>query len=315
MERNRLGKTDMYVSKLCYGSLTIGPLQGNLSPEAGGQLLKHAYSEGVNFVDTAELYGTYPHIAASLKGESRDNIIIATKSYAYSASTAEKSLKKAFDEMNLDYIDIFLLHEQESQHTLRGHQEAIEYFIKMKEKGYIRAFGLSTHHIAAVRDSLNIKEIEIIHPIVNIAGLGIQDGNIDEMLTQLEAAHRAGKGIYGMKPIGGGNLLRSFKECLKFVLDIPYLHSIAIGMKNIKEIDSNIAIFKNGLDDFIIDEDMLADKRLNIAHWCEKCGNCVYACSHGALSIEDDQLRIDYNKCVLCGYCSKYCPQFCIKVV
>ncbi|WP_243136963.1 aldo/keto reductase [Alkaliphilus serpentinus] len=295
--------------------MTLGPLQGCLSPKDGGDLLKHGYDKGINFVDTAELYGTYPHIAASLKGIKREDIVIATKSYAYSATTAEKSLKKAFDEMKVDYIDIFLLHEQESQYTLRGHQEAMEYFIKMKEKGYIKALGISTHHIAAIRDTLTMKEIEVLHPIVNIAGLGIQDGNIDEMLLQLEKAYKAGKGIYGMKPLGGGNLLRSFKECLEFVLDIPLLHSIAIGMKTAKEIDINSSILEKGIDDFTLDEEMLADKALNIAHWCEKCGNCVFACSHEALSIQNDQLKVDYSKCVLCGYCSKYCPHFCIKVV
>lgn len=46
---------------------------------------------------------------------------IFTKSYAYDSKTAEDSLAKALKELNTDYIDGFLLHEQESEHTLRGH--------------------------------------------------------------------------------------------------------------------------------------------------------------------------------------------------
>ena len=316
MSKNLLGNTGLLVSKLCFGSLTMGPLQKNLTPEEGGRLLIHGYEGGINFVDTAELYETYPHINNALKYLRREELIIATKSYAYSKETAEKSLQKALKEMDTDTIDIFLLHEQESGLTIKGHFEALEYFIRKKEEGYIKAVGISTHRIEAVEASLKIKEIEVLHPIVNIAGLGIQDGSIEEMLAALQKAHQMGKGIYGMKPFGGGNLLRSFKECFDFVLKIPYLHSIAVGMQSIEEIEINLAIADGRLNGKELEEKIqLANKYLNIANWCELCGNCVKACSHKALTISKDKLVVDHEKCVLCGYCSRYCPQFCIKVV
>ncbi len=46
----------------------------------------------------------------------------------YTEDMAKESLDLALRELDTDYIDIFLLHEQESIHTLRGHYEAIEYF-------------------------------------------------------------------------------------------------------------------------------------------------------------------------------------------
>lgn len=294
----------------------MGPLQKNLSPEEGGRLLIHGYEGGINFIDTAELYETYPHINFALKHIDREELVIATKSYAYSKATAEKSLNKALKEMETDIIDVFLLHEQENEFTIKGHYEALEYLIKKKEEGYIKAVGISTHNIAAVEASLRYNEIEVIHPIVNISGLGIQDGKIEEMLKALIKAKELGKGIYGMKPFGGGNLLRSFMECFDFVLGLPQLHSIAIGMQSIKEIDTNIAVVKGEFDRrALMETNTLDNKSLNIASWCETCGSCVKACSHKALAIIDDRLVIDYEKCVLCGYCSRYCPYFCIKVV
>ncbi|KAB3537339.1 aldo/keto reductase [Alkaliphilus pronyensis] len=315
MKKKLLGNTGLLVSNICFGSLTMGPLQKNLSPQKGCQLLKYGFDRGINFIDTAELYETYPHITLALKGYNRNNIVIGTKSYAYSKDSAEKSLRKALEEMELDYIDIFLLHEQENEHTLKGHYEALEYFVKMKEKGYIKAIGISTHHIAAIKASLSIKEIEVLHPIVNISGLGIQDGTIEEMLLALESAKKAGKGIYGMKPLGGGNLLKSFKECFKFVLQLKSLDSIAIGMQSIEEIDMNVTIVNEGLEALADIEINFDNKRLNIAYWCEGCGKCIEGCSHSALSLTNNQLIINHTKCVLCGYCSKHCPQFCIKVV
>ncbi|NLM03698.1 MAG: 4Fe-4S binding protein [Clostridiales bacterium] len=316
MDRNLLGNTSLEVSKLCFGSLTMGPLQTNKTPEEGARLLLHGFERGINFVDTAELYETYPHIKKALKSYNREDIVIASKSYAYSEETAEASLSKALKEMDIDYIDIFKLHEQESEYTIRGHYEALEYLFKMKEKGYIRAVGISTHTIAAVNASLNIKEIEVLHPIVNKAGLGIQDGTIEEMLEAIKKAHNMGKGIYGMKPLGGGNLLKNFDECFDFVLGIPYLNSIAVGMQTIEEIDANIAIFEGReIEDELLTKIKNKKRNLKIDFWCERCGQCVSTCRHGALKIENDKLIVDKDKCVLCSYCSKSCPHFCIKVI
>ena len=316
MEKRKLGNTNIEVSRLCFGSLTISPLQTNQSYKEGGDLLLYGFENGINFVDTAELYENYKHIGHALKHWDRSKIIIATKSYAYSENTAENSLKKALKEMNTDYVDLFLLHEQESEHTIRGHYEAIEYFLKMKERGYIRGVGLSTHTITAVKGALKYKEIEVVHPIVNINGLGIQDGTIEDMLCALNDAHNSGKGIYGMKPLGGGNLLKDFQQCFDFVLDLPILDSIAVGMQSKEEVDVNIAIFEGREINRLSLEKIGAKKRkLLISEWCQGCGICVEHCNQNALRLVNGQATVDYSKCVLCGYCSKYCPHFCIKVV
>ncbi|MDR5658105.1 aldo/keto reductase [Serpentinicella sp. ANB-PHB4] len=316
MEKIKLGNTLLNVSKLCFGTLTMGPLQANLSPKEGGRLLTYALQQGINFLDTAELYETYDHIKCALENIPRQELVIATKSYAYSKETAEASLNKALKEMDTDYVDIFLLHEQESIHTIRGHYEALEYFIRKKEQGYIKALGLSTHRIEAVEASLKIKEIEVLHPIVNMFGLGIQDGNIETMLKTLEQAYQQGKGIYGMKPLGGGNFIKDYKKCLEFVLNIKPLHAVAIGMQTIEEIQANVlTTLKKEIDTAILNKINKKNRKLIIQDWCETCENCIQACSHKALSKQSTQIKIDHSKCVLCGYCAKYCPHFCIKVI
>ncbi|MBR0026137.1 MAG: aldo/keto reductase, partial [Clostridia bacterium] len=67
MEYRYLGNTGMLVSRLCFGTLTMGPLQRDLSAKEGAALLELAFSCGVNFLDTAEIYGTYPHVKEALK--------------------------------------------------------------------------------------------------------------------------------------------------------------------------------------------------------------------------------------------------------
>lgn len=315
MQYQRLGNTELLVSRLCYGSLTLGPLQAKLPVTEGARLLQEAFDSGVNFLDTAELYQNYEYIKQAVK-DRRSSIIIASKSYAYSKETAESSLTKAMKEIGTDFIDIFSLHEQESEHTIRGHQEAMEYFIKAKEKGYIRAFGISTHAIAGVRAALKYPEIQVIHPIINKKGLGILDGSTEEMLLAIEDAAKAGKGIYSMKALGGGNLIKNAEECLDFVLSNPNIHSIAIGMQSSAEIINNVLYFeKKEIPQEIKKQIDSKQRALHIDDWCIGCGSCSLKCQQKAICVIEGKARVNKEKCVLCSYCSAYCPDFCIKII
>jgi len=312
---NTLGKTNIKVSKICFGSLTMGPLQRNLSTFEGASLIEYAYEQGVNFIDTAELYETYGHIGEALKRIPRERIVIASKSYSYSKETAMVSFEKALKEMNTDYIDVFMLHEQMSEHTIRGHYEAIEYFLKMKQEGKIKAFGISTHYVAGVKAAIKYPEIEIVHPITNINGLGIQDGTRDEMEHALKIFKNNGGGIIGMKPLGGGNLLNNIDACFDYVLAQEYIDSIAFGMQSFAEIDYNVKRVNGELIPEALRETVaVGDKKLKIADWCIGCGACVKKCDHKALKVENGMAVVDASRCVLCGYCSSVCPEFCIKV-
>ncbi|KGG81469.1 aldo/keto reductase [Caloranaerobacter azorensis H53214] len=316
MEYRNLGKTNIKVSRICFGSLTMGPLQANLPIETGANIIKYAYERGINFLDTAELYDNYEYIKEALKTIPREKYIIATKSYSYSKETAEKSLLNALQKLETDYIDIFLLHEQESEHTIRGHYEAIEYFLKAKEKGLIRAFGISTHRVRAVLDSLKFKEIEVIHPIINKFGLGIQDGSSEEMIDAIRKAYEKGIGIYGMKPLGGGHLINRVEEAFEYVKNIPYLHSIAIGMQSIDEVDANISLLEKGnIPKYLKERLGKKTRRLIVQDWCIGCGKCVKTCKHGGIEIVEGKARAVTDKCIFCGYCAAVCPEFCIKVI
>ncbi len=309
-----LGNTGLEVSRLCFGALIIGPLQSNLSVDKGAEVILEAFRLGVNFIDTAELYGTYPHIrkAISLFGQKP---VIASKSYAYSEAAAKESLELARKSLDVDVMDIFLLHEQESRLTLRGHREALEYYLAEKQKGRIRAVGVSTHNIEVVEACSEMPEIDIIHPIVNRTGIGIGDGSVESMLAAVKKAYEKGKGIYSMKPLGGGNLLGSYAESMSFALGQPHVHSIAVGMQSVEEVIMNVHLFE-GKD---IPREILSaigkkEKGLHIDYWCSACGRCVSRCSQKALAIKNGKVRVDRKKCVLCGYCGSICPQFAIKI-
>lgn len=316
MEYRFLGKTGLQVSRLCFGALTIGPLQANLPLAEGVELLKYAVEQGVNFFDTAEIYETYPYLKQLLRTCRDRELIITSKSYAFSAAAMRRSLDKARRDVDRDWIDIFLLHEQESILTLRGHRAALEYLIEAREKGLVKAVGISTHCVAGVRGALEFPEIQVIHPLFNINGLGIQDGTAADMLSALEAAQGQGKGIYLMKPLGGGNLLDKAEQALAFSFSQTVADAVAVGMKTKAEIDYNVRIAGGQPVSEDLKSRVSYQKRaLHIDPWCEGCGECAVHCPQGALALgPDGKMQVRRDECLLCGYCAGACPNFYIKV-
>ena len=314
MQMNALGRSGLTVSRLCFGTLTMSPLQRNLSPEAGARLLVHAYERGVRFLDTADLYGTYPHIRLALKDA--PDYVISTKAYCYDRETAQAALERAFRGTGRDYIDLFMLHEQESLYTLRGHEEALHYLAEQRDRGHIGAIGVSTHFTACVLAAPRFPMIDVIHPLINLAGIGIQDGTREDMERAIALAREQRIGIFAMKPLGGGHLIASNAAALRYALDNPLLDAIAIGMQSTAEIDANVACFNDDEDGPARLEALRGRQRRMMVHdWCEGCGRCAARCRQHAIEIVDGRASIDQAKCVFCGYCARACPQFCIKVV
>lgn len=320
MEYRNLGKTGLVVSRLCFGALTVGPLQARLSPEDGAKVIRTALNGGVNFIDTAEIYGTYPHIRKAIIGGSSESdgrdIIIASKSYAYTYQGMETSLMKAISELNVDSMGIFLMHEQESYLTIKGHWDALRALVDAKKKGLVRAVGISTHAIDAVKAAAEIDEIDVIQPLINLTGLGILDGTIEEMIDALQVAADRGKGIYAMKALGGGNLLNRYDEAVAFIKGLEFVHSVAVGMQTVEEVQMNLRVFSGEeVSENLKKKISRQTRQLIIDEWCEGCGACVKRCPQGALTLRHGKAVVSSEKCLLCGYCASVCRDFYIKVI
>ncbi len=318
MEYRTLGKSGLSVSRLCFGTLTVGPLQADLPPEQGAEVLSYAFEKGINFLDTAQYYRNYPTIALALKQcREREKIIVSTKTYAYTRQLAEEAFEQARRSLDRDVIDIFMLHEQESIHTLRGHAEALDFLFEQREKGRIRAVGASMHHIAAVEGVCSIlRDFDVIHPLYNLTGLGIADGTREQMGIAIEKAHARGIGVFTMKALGGGNLFASAADAFSFVLSDPNVDAVAVGMQSADEVDANIGFFENGCFSKEASQTLAGKKRrLFIEDYCSGCGRCVERCGQNALSIQNGASVCDEDRCLLCGYCAAVCPDFAIKVL
>ncbi|MDD2321383.1 MAG: aldo/keto reductase [Geobacteraceae bacterium] len=311
-----LGNTGMSINPLIFGTLPLGSLQANLSPAEGGALIRHAVEAGVTLLDTAELYGTYPHIREGLTGFSGE-VFIASKTHAVTAADARSHVEKALQELKRERLDIVHIHGARVADPFTERPEVIEELLTMKQEGKVAHVGLSSHYIAAFRAAAGHPEIEVIHPLINRIGMGILDGSAAEMAETIASCAKNGKGVYAMKALAGGNLISEARASIRYVMQLPGVDGLALGMLSRDEIDANLILCSYGEADEETWKQLEKRRRkfMIIEKFCTGCGVCLDACTADALVLQNGVAQVKEQECILCGYCAAACPEFLIRVV
>ncbi|MDR1569864.1 MAG: aldo/keto reductase [Oscillospiraceae bacterium] len=298
---------------LCFGTLAISPLQRAITPAQGAELLAYAAAKGVTIADTAEYYNTYAPLNLAL--QTYPNLRVCTKSYAFDTASAARSVRKAQSELARNTLDLFLLHEQENELTLRGHKPALDYYRSLKSTGDISAVGISTHRVAGVKAAIKFQLDAVLAPL-NIDGLGLTDGSRSDMENALRDAKNNNMFIMIMKVLGGGHSIARRDESLQYALSLDFVDAIAIGMASKAEIDYNVALFNGESPSPQAASDSASAPRiLMIEEGCVGCGNCARRCGQHAIVMRDGLAVALPDRCVRCGYCAAVCPEYCIKIV
>ncbi len=306
-----MGKLDIRISQLCFGTLPMGPLQAGIPLNEGVRILHKALENGINFYDTAELYGTYPYLKNAFEKEK--DVVIATKSTAETYPAMEKSLFDALEALGRETIDIFHLHAARAKREVFQEREgALQCLLDYRDKGLIRTIGISTHAVDVVQEAAVHDAIDIVFPIVNLDGLGILRGTLSDMLKAVQAVHQTGKGLYAMKALGGGHYLDRFLDAIEFVRNLREMDSVAVGIVREIELDVHVSIF----NELPVSQEMLTQcldrkkKKVVVLGYCRRCHRCVETCPSGAIRMGEKKPEVDQHTCLTCGYCLPGCPEF-----
>jgi predicted aldo/keto reductase-like oxidoreductase len=311
MELKKLGNTDIWVTPIGFGVLTIGKTQLDLPLEEGARLVRYGLSRGINFLDTAQYYETYPYIKEALKGTHYEPVI-ASKCLGYTYKEMEEAIEEARRELDRDVIDIFLMHEVRHDGDFENRSGAWACLADAKAKGKIRAMGISTHHVDVAEQMVSVEECELLFPLINKEGLGIRrgsgPGSAQDMARAIRANGLSGKGVFAMKVLGGGNLSASYWDCLNYVSSLDGIASIMMGFGKKEEVDVAVAFGEGTLhQDYAPD---VSGKKMFIDQGdCEACGRCLKRCPNHAITWNAAGLaEIDHGICITCGYCAPVCP-------
>ena len=312
-----LGKTGIEVTELCFGALPMGPLQKNLSVEEGGECIAHALRLGVTMVDTAQIYGTYPMVKYALDKTGK-RPVISTKSTASTYEDMESAVHEALEKMGLNKIDVMLLHAARVDDNLFDLRKGAWSALKdCKEKGLIKAIGIATHSVRAVRKAADMDDVDVVFPLINKIGRGILHGSHAEMEEAIESCFQKNKGVYFMKVFAGGYLLNDYDEALNYCKNLSKGRaSLVMGMVAKAEVEMNISYItgKN------VEEEIKALKETSEKYFiivkglCSACGKCIETCHSAAITMGEKAV-LDKDKCVTCGYCVSACPEFAIRMV
>jgi aryl-alcohol dehydrogenase-like predicted oxidoreductase/NAD-dependent dihydropyrimidine dehydrogenase PreA subunit len=316
LKKRILGRSGIEVTELCFGALPMGPLQKNLDIEESAEVIAYALESGINFIDTAQAYKTYAPIKLALE-KTKIRPVVASKSTAATYEEMEKAIIEALGSMGIDYIDIFHIHAAKlNAEAFEIRKGALECLVDYKRKGIIKAIGVATHNVKLVEAAAMKQEIDIVFPLINKGGRGILEGSLEDMQNAISLCNQNGKGIYLMKALAGGTLLRDYKSCMEFARGLDFSQSIAVGMVSKEEVLYNIRFFndKKDLGDIIIDKDKKIIKVMQVI--CVSCGKCIEACHSDAINFDSTgKAFIDQSKCIQCGYCTTSCPILSIRIM
>src|SRR5262249_10277779 len=129
---------------------------------------------------------------------------------------------------------------------LRRQMDLLE---ELKSKKHIRAHGVSCHSLAALRACINEPWVDSVHARINPTGTSMdKDGSHEEVVDALQAIHKAGKGVVGMKLIGEGTYRNSDEmrnNSVRYVLGLGCVDILNVGCENLEEVDDFASRVKN----------------------------------------------------------------------
>ena len=143
MEKVRLGRSELLVTKTAFGAL---PVQRISKPDAV-RLVRRAYDAGINYFDTANSYtDSEEKLGLALEGV-RQNVVISTKSGGNDRKTVQAHIENSLRMLKTDYIDLLQFHNPAKLPDPNDPEGPFAAALEMKKRGYVRHIGITNHRL------------------------------------------------------------------------------------------------------------------------------------------------------------------------
>lgn len=316
MEKTRLGRTDLWVSRTGFGAL---PIQ-RVDFDTARTILRQAYEGGITFFDTARGYSDSEEKLGYALADVRDDIVIATKSSGASdrASLMDR-LEISLRNLRTDHVDILQLHNPAVLPDPDDPDSLYAGLLEAKARGMTRFISITNHKLdnalAAARSGLYDT---VQFPLSAISS--------DKDLTLIDVCRQEDVGLIAMKALSGGLLTNA---TLAFAALRQYDNVVPIwGIQRESELAEFLALEENPP---VLDEALRAEivrEKLELSgDFCRGCGYCLpcpaeipipmaarmsfllrRAPSAGFLTAEWQEKMHRIDDCIDCGHCRDNCP-------
>jgi len=240
----KLGNTGIEVSRLAMGTGTHGVNRSSnqtrkLGVKGLGELLHAGFDQGVFFWDSADQYGTHPHLKEALKYVPREKVVILTKTHATTEEEMKADLDRFRQEIGTDYLDIVLLHFMTKDNWPELKQGAMNMLSQAREDGIIKAHGVSCHTLGALKAAAVTDWVQVDLARINPYGSKM-DAEVPVVVDVLKDMKKKGKSIIGMKLFGAGDLTDKLDECLQYALGQDFVDCFTIGQEDRSQMEDLI---------------------------------------------------------------------------
>jgi predicted aldo/keto reductase-like oxidoreductase len=300
MEYTKFGNTGLKISRFGLGCMRF-PRDENDAIN----MVRYAIDNGVNYIDTAYIYGNSEVITGkALQNGYRNKTYLATKSPIWniqSHNDFEKYLDEELERLCTDYIDIYLLHNMNPGNWEKVKKyDGLFFLDKMIKKGKIRHKAFSIHNtLEAFKEIVDSFDWEMAQIQLNILGETQQVG-----VEGLKYGANKGLAMVIMEPLRGGSLLnntpkevsaaiddytdkRSLQEwCFRWLYNMPEVSVVLSGTSSMEQLKDNLRIFENAKSN------VMSEKDLELIHYIQSlyetkqpigCTGCRYCmpCTQG----------------------------------
>ena len=318
MEKVRLGKTEMMVSRLGFGGI---PIQ-RLTEEEAVAVVRRCLDLGVTFIDTANAYTTSEErIGRAIAGR-REKVILATKTGHRDREGVERHLKLSLEHLGVESIDLYQFHGVSDFRSLEmvldrnGPMAAVE---EAKKAGVVKHIGITSHSMDVAKEAVKSDQFETIMFPFNF----ITSEAADRLLP---LAREHDVGFIDMKPLAGG-LLDNVTVAFKYLFQFPDVVPIP-GIEKVHEIDEIVAVLEGPREMTEAErQEMQRLKEELGTRFCRRCDYCQPCPEDVRISTVMNihsfakrmrperifggiftELMNNVANCTECGECEERCP-------
>lgn len=300
MQYRLIEKTGDEISPLGFGAMRLPLKNGKVNRELAKKQIYHAIDSGINFIDTAYLYGdSETFLGEVLHGEYKDKVKLCTKLPSINVrkyEDMEKFLDEQLKRLQRNSIDYYLIHSVDLKTMNRLlKRDLLKFISRAKDEGKIKHIGFSYHGPKEEFEEV----IDCYDWDVVMIQYNYFDDNVQVSMEGIEYAASKGMGIFVMEPLKGGILAGKMPSesetifrkvnpkksnaqwALEWVLNNPSITCVLSGMNSIEQIDENIAIARKttplslSFEEMETIEYVKRSLRDSLKINCSTCGYCM----------------------------------------
>jgi predicted aldo/keto reductase-like oxidoreductase len=318
LEKIRLGKTGLQVSRVGFGGI---PIQ-RLNEDDAVAVVKRCLDLGITFLDTANAYTTSEERIGKAVAGRREGLVLATKSLSRKREGVEKHLNLSLERLNVKYIDLYQFHgisDAASLDMILAPDGPLAFVEKARDQGLVKHIGITSHQIDIAKEAVASDRFETIMFPFNF----VTSDAADELIP---LAKKHDVGFIVMKPLAGG-MIDNGNIAFKYLFQFPDVVTIP-GIEKISEIEEIVGMLEGPKTITAAEKKEMQKLKKELGtRFCHRCDYCQ-PCTEGimisnVMSYPSLRRRLPPEllfgsiwgkmvekaaECTECGECEERCP-------